>query len=283
MARKRRSAGHAIGGIIAGIEQQVFRTTPPANELVAKGARLRTVAAAGGGTIRVGLPGDPRADDERDPAARRMALQAPGRRRRDRSGSRRTDRVVRGRWTRAARDGRVRADRAGARSRWCPFAGRVRDGRFTFRGRALRAADRDAAARHPRVGPRSTVGAGRRPDHLDGAGAELAVPWPRRAAVRAGGRPVHVPPGAARRRTDARIDRLAPMVPAPADGRRGRRRRAGTGRRRAGARRRGDVPARRIGDRDGRAAVAPAARTVGRLLHRASPAATPHLARLSSS
>lgn len=132
MARKRRSAGHAIGGIIAGIEQQVFRTTPPANELVAKGARLRTVAAAGGGTISVGLPGDP-PEDGGLPGSR-MALRAPG-----------VDVAID-----LATGGRVASVVVGGRElivtegygpiAWgsfpmVPFAGRVRDGRFTFGGR----------------------------------------------------------------------------------------------------------------------------------------------------
>jgi galactose mutarotase-like enzyme len=57
MAGKRRPAGQVIGGIVAGIDQQIFRTTPPANELVAKGTPLRSIAASGGGTITVGMPG----------------------------------------------------------------------------------------------------------------------------------------------------------------------------------------------------------------------------------
>jgi hypothetical protein len=59
MSRKKRSVGYTIGGIVAGIEQQIFRTTPPVNELVAKGAPLRSVAAEGGGTITVEMPEDP--------------------------------------------------------------------------------------------------------------------------------------------------------------------------------------------------------------------------------
>lgn len=58
MTRKKRrtSAGVAIGSIVAGIEQQIFRTTPPVNELVAKGTPLRAVAASGGGTLDVTFP-----------------------------------------------------------------------------------------------------------------------------------------------------------------------------------------------------------------------------------
>ncbi len=59
MPKKKPSVGYTIGGIVAGIEQQLFRTTPPANELVAKGTPLRPIAAAGGGTISVAMPGDP--------------------------------------------------------------------------------------------------------------------------------------------------------------------------------------------------------------------------------
>lgn len=60
MTRKtlRTSAGVAIGGVIAGIEQQLFRTTPPVHELVAKGTPLRAVAADGGGTLDVIFPED---------------------------------------------------------------------------------------------------------------------------------------------------------------------------------------------------------------------------------
>jgi hypothetical protein len=58
MPKKRLSVGQTIGGIVVGLDQQIFRTTPPANELVAKGTPLRAVAAEGGGTITVGLPDD---------------------------------------------------------------------------------------------------------------------------------------------------------------------------------------------------------------------------------
>jgi aldose 1-epimerase len=75
MARKRRSAGHVIGGIVAGIDQQIFRTTPPANERVAKGTPLRPVAASGGGTISVGMTGD--TEPSSDPS-RRLMLAADG-------------------------------------------------------------------------------------------------------------------------------------------------------------------------------------------------------------
>ncbi len=71
MAKKKAaSVGQSIGGILVGFDQQIFRTTPPVNELVAQGDRLAPVAAAGGGTMRVGMPGDPApsGDEARDPA-----------------------------------------------------------------------------------------------------------------------------------------------------------------------------------------------------------------------
>ena len=57
--KKGQPIGQTIGGIIVGFDQQIFRTTPPVNELVAKGTPLRAVAASGGGTLTVGMPGDP--------------------------------------------------------------------------------------------------------------------------------------------------------------------------------------------------------------------------------
>ncbi len=50
------SVGQSIGGILVGIDSQIFRTTPPAHELVAKGDPIPGVAAAGGGRLTVDLP-----------------------------------------------------------------------------------------------------------------------------------------------------------------------------------------------------------------------------------
>jgi hypothetical protein len=57
---KRKGPGLAqtMGGILAGFDQQVFRTTPPPHELVQKGARLPAVPAEGGGTLSIELPDD---------------------------------------------------------------------------------------------------------------------------------------------------------------------------------------------------------------------------------
>lgn len=131
MSKKRPSVGQTIGGLIAGLEQQIFRTTPPANELVAKGASLRPVAAAGGGTITVGLPSDPSDPDVR---LERLRLSAPG-----------VDVLVDldagGRLASFVVDGRELLVTEGyGPIAWgsfpmVPFAGRVRDGWFEFRGR----------------------------------------------------------------------------------------------------------------------------------------------------
>jgi len=53
-----------IGGILAGFDGQVFRTTPPPHELVRKGDRLPSIPADDGGTLIVELP-----DDGAPPAA----------------------------------------------------------------------------------------------------------------------------------------------------------------------------------------------------------------------
>ena len=77
MAKKKvASVGQSIGGILVGFDQQIFRTTPPVNELVAKGDRL---APVGGGTMRVGLPGDPApsTDEPTAPADQAPAANEP--------------------------------------------------------------------------------------------------------------------------------------------------------------------------------------------------------------
>ena len=75
MAKKKgQSVGQTLGGIIVGFDQQIFRTTPPVSELVAKGTPLRAVAASGGGTLTVGMPDDPAAPAS-EPAT--LVLTAP--------------------------------------------------------------------------------------------------------------------------------------------------------------------------------------------------------------
>jgi aldose 1-epimerase len=134
MAKKRPSVGQTIGGIVAGIEQQIFRTTPPAQELVAKGTPLRPVAAAGGGTLTVGLPGDPIDPGLEVPPDRLLRLAAPG-------VEVVVDLVAGGRIASFVVDGHELLLTEGpAPMGWgsfpmAPYAGRIREGRFEFRGR----------------------------------------------------------------------------------------------------------------------------------------------------
>jgi aldose 1-epimerase len=134
MARKRTSVGQTIGGIIAGFDQQIFRSQPPAEELVAKGAPLAPVPAADGGTLMVSLADEPGSTAADCPEADTLCLEARG------------VRAV----IDLARGGRVASfvvdgneflvtDGPGPIA-WgafpmAPFAGRVRDGAFTFRDR----------------------------------------------------------------------------------------------------------------------------------------------------
>ena len=56
--KKRRPVGETIGGIIVGFDQQIFRTTPPVQELIAKGQPVRTVTGQDGGELEVVFPDD---------------------------------------------------------------------------------------------------------------------------------------------------------------------------------------------------------------------------------
>lgn len=131
MAGKRRPVGHVIGGIVAGIDQQIFRTTPPANELVAKGTPLRPVAASGGGTITVGMPGDA-GDPEQKPGKLHLAADGVAAVVDLERGGRLASFVVEGR--------EVLVTEGVGPIAWgsfpmVPYAGRVRNGWFEFRGR----------------------------------------------------------------------------------------------------------------------------------------------------
>lgn len=144
--KKVMSIGQSIGGMLVGFDQQIFRTTPPTNELVAKGDRLAPVAASGGGTMRVGMPGDPAlpaivADPERrrstapadDHGSDLLSLSATG-----------VDLVVDlaagGRIASLVVDGHELLKTSGdGPITWgsfpmAPFAGRIRDAAFTFAG-----------------------------------------------------------------------------------------------------------------------------------------------------
>jgi aldose 1-epimerase len=129
--KKAASVGQSIGGMLVGFDQQIFRTTPPTNELIAKADRLAPVAASGGGTMRVGMPGDPDSQAALGPDL--LRLSAPG-----------VDLVVD-----LAAGGRIASFRVRGREllktsgdgpmTWgsfpmAPFAGRLRDAVLTFKG-----------------------------------------------------------------------------------------------------------------------------------------------------
>ncbi len=71
--KKRRPVGETIGGIIVGFDQQIFRTTPPVQELIAKARPVRGVSGQDGSEFEVVFPedGEPSDEppDEPDPAA----------------------------------------------------------------------------------------------------------------------------------------------------------------------------------------------------------------------
>lgn len=137
--RKGQSVGHTIGGVIAGFEQQIFRTTPPVNELVAKGSPLKPVAASGGGTMVIGLPGDPKTEPAPAPTP---ATLDPDSLRLEASGVEAiVDLAAGGRVASLVVEGRqlLVTEGSGAIA-WgsypmAPYAGRVRHGTFTFEGR----------------------------------------------------------------------------------------------------------------------------------------------------
>jgi aldose 1-epimerase len=124
--KKGQSIGQTIGGIIVGFDQQIFRTTPPVNELVAKGTPLRAVAASGGGTMTVGMPGDG------DP--HHLRLEAPG-------VVASIDLAAGGRLASLVVAGReLLVTEGNGPLAWgsfpmAPYAGRVRNGTFSFEGR----------------------------------------------------------------------------------------------------------------------------------------------------
>lgn len=68
--RKGRPVGETIGGIIVGFDQQIFRTLPPAQELVLKGSPVRGLSGEDGGELEIVFPGDdpPWSDGDVPPA-----------------------------------------------------------------------------------------------------------------------------------------------------------------------------------------------------------------------
>lgn len=66
--RRKRPITPAIGGILAGFDQQIMRTTPPAHELVHHARPDLPIPAADGGELLIVLPDD--VARERDSADR---------------------------------------------------------------------------------------------------------------------------------------------------------------------------------------------------------------------
>jgi len=62
--RKGRPVRETIGGIIIGFDQQIFRTTPPAEELVAKGRPVRALSGEDGSGLRVVFPGEEGSEEQ---------------------------------------------------------------------------------------------------------------------------------------------------------------------------------------------------------------------------
>ena len=60
--KKRGPTGHTIGAIIVGFDQQIFRTLPPAQELVVKSKPVRGLSGQAPG-LEVVFPGDVVVDD----------------------------------------------------------------------------------------------------------------------------------------------------------------------------------------------------------------------------
>jgi hypothetical protein len=77
MAKRKRPIGETIGGIIAGFESQVLRSTPPPWELVQKAQPVRGVSGQDGSLLTIELPDVPTADPPPDDAVREPPL-SPG-------------------------------------------------------------------------------------------------------------------------------------------------------------------------------------------------------------
>jgi len=61
--RKNGVPGEALGGMLAGFDQQIMRTLPPPHELVQKGAPVRGLSGDDADDLVIVLPGEPRALD----------------------------------------------------------------------------------------------------------------------------------------------------------------------------------------------------------------------------
>ena len=86
MTKKRKGGvpGEALGGMLAGFDQQIMRTLPPPHELVQKGAPVRGLSGDDDADLLIVLPGEPanatRADaaDPADPSSGLVAEPVDG-------------------------------------------------------------------------------------------------------------------------------------------------------------------------------------------------------------
>ena len=72
--KRRRPVGETIGGIIVGFDQQIFRTTPPVQELIVKGQPVRGLSGEDGSDLQVVFPDD---DESTSPIAPLDATEPP--------------------------------------------------------------------------------------------------------------------------------------------------------------------------------------------------------------
>jgi hypothetical protein len=69
-AKKRKGGvpGEALGGMLAGFDQQIMRTLPPPHELVQKGAPVRGLSGDDDADLVIVLPGEPASSIRKDGA-----------------------------------------------------------------------------------------------------------------------------------------------------------------------------------------------------------------------
>ena len=73
MAKKRaQSVSQSIGGIIVGFDQQIFRTTPPVQELIVKAKPVRGLSGQDGADLQVVFP-----DEDASPESERTSAEEP--------------------------------------------------------------------------------------------------------------------------------------------------------------------------------------------------------------
>jgi hypothetical protein len=70
--KKRRPVGETIGGIIVGFDQQIFRTTPPVQELSVKAKPVRGLSGQEGADLQVVFP-----DEDASPEPERTSAEEP--------------------------------------------------------------------------------------------------------------------------------------------------------------------------------------------------------------